>query len=165
MCPLEKKRYNYSCTKIINVDTLSYKTKSVSKEEADRKWYIIDGEGEVVGRLASRIATVLRGKHKPSFTPHADTGDYVIIINAEKVRFTGNKLDQKEYITYSGYPSGQRRRTAKVMMEKKPIAIMEKAVRGMLPKTKLGRAMIKKLFVYEGADHPHTAQKPEPFKF
>jgi large subunit ribosomal protein L13 len=165
LCPLEKKRYNYSCTKIINVDTLSYKTKSVSKEEADRKWYIIDGEGEVVGRLASRIATVLRGKHKPSFTPHADTGDYVIIINAEKVRFTGNKLDQKEYITYSGYPGGQRRRTAKVMMEKKPIAIMEKAVRGMLPKTKLGRAMIKKLFVYEGADHPHTAQKPEPFKF
>ena len=147
------------------MDTLSYKTRSVSKDEVQKKWYIIDGEGEVVGRIASKIASVLRGKHKPSYTPHSDNGDYVIIINAEKVRFTGNKMDQKEYITFSGYPSGQKRRTAKVMMEKKPIAIMENAVRGMLPKTKLGRAMFKKLFVYEGSEHPHTAQKPEPFKF
>ena len=109
------------------MDTLSYKTRSVSKDEVQKKWYIIDGEGEVVGRIASKIASVLRGKHKPSYTPHSDNGDYVIIINAEKVRFTGNKMDQKEYITFSGYPSGQKRRTAKVMMEKKPIAIMENA--------------------------------------
>ena len=147
------------------MDTLSYKTQSAKKEDVTRNWYIVDGEGEVVGRLASKIATVLRGKHKPDYTPHVDTGDYVIIINAEKVRFTGDKLNQKEYIRYSGYPGGQKRRTAKEQLDKKPIAIMEAAVKGMLPKTKLGRAMFKKLFVYEGSEHPHTAQKPQPFKF
>ena len=147
------------------MDTLSYKTRSVSKDEEEKKWYVVDGDGEIVGRLASKIATVLRGKHKPSYTPHSDTGDYVIVVNAEKVRFTGNKVDQKEYITFSGYPGGQKRRTAKVMLEKKPLTIIENAVKGMLPKTKLGRAMFKKLFVYEGSEHPHTAQKPEPFKF
>jgi large subunit ribosomal protein L13 len=147
------------------VDTLSYKTKSVSKDEASRNWYVVDADGEVVGRIASKIASVLRGKHKPSFTPHADTGDFVIVVNAEKIKFTGAKLDQKEYLRYSGYPGGLRRRTAGEMLEKKPIAIIEKAVKGMLPKNKLGRAMFKKLFVYEGGEHPHTAQKPEPFKF
>lgn len=147
------------------MDTLSYKTQSAKKEDVTRNWYIVDGEGEVVGRLASKIATVLRGKHKPDYTPHVDTGDYVIIINAEKVRFTGDKLNQKEYIRYSGYPGGQRRRTAKEQLDKKPIAIMEAAVKGMLPKNKLGRAMFKKLFVYEGSEHRHTAQKPQPFKF
>ena len=116
-------------------------------------------------RIASKIASVLRGKHKPSYTPHADTGDFVIVVNAEKIKFTGSKLDQKEYLRYSGYPGGLRRRTAGEMLEKKPIAIIEKAVKGMLPKNKLGRAMFKKLFVYEGGEHPHTAQKPEPFKF
>lgn len=147
------------------MDTLSYKTKSVSKDEASRNWYVVDADGEVVGRIASKIASVLRGKHKPSFTPHADTGDFVIVVNAEKIKFTGAKLDQKEYLRYSGYPGGLRRRTAGEMLEKKPIAIIEKAVKGMLPKNKLGRAMFKKLFVYEGGEHPHTAQKPEPFKF
>ena len=103
--------------------------------------------------------------YKPSYTPHVDTGDFVIVTNAEKVRFTGNKLNDKEYITYSGYPGGQKVKTARELLDKKPIAVVENAVRGMLPKNKLGRAMFKKLFVYEGAEHPHEAQKPEPFKF
>lgn len=143
------------------MDTLSYKTKSAKKEEVARQWYIIDAEGEVVGRLCSKIAHVLRGKHKPSYTPHVDTGDYVIVINADKVRFTGAKWEQKEYITFSGYPGGQKRATANELMAKKPYAVVENAVKGMLPKTKLGRAMIKKLFVYAGTEHPHAAQKPE----
>ena len=147
------------------MDTLSYKTKSVSKDEVVRSWYVVDADGEVVGRIASKIASVLRGKHKPTYTPHADTGDYVVVINAEKIKFTGSKMDQKEYLRFSGYPGGLKRRTASEMLEKKPIAIIEKAVKGMLPKNKLGRAMFKKLFVYEGSEHPHTAQKPEPFKF
>jgi len=147
------------------VDTLSYKTKSENKDSVERKWYVIDAEGEVVGRLCTRIATVLRGKHKPSYTPHFDAGDYVIVINADKVRFTGAKWDQKEYITYSGHPGGQKRTVAKNMMTKKPYAIIENAVKGMLPKNKLGRAMMKKLFVYAGEEHPHHAQKPEDFKF
>ena len=147
------------------MNTLSYKTKSENKDSVERKWYVIDAEGEVVGRLCTRIASVLRGKHKPSFTPHFDAGDYVIVINADKVRFTGAKWDQKEYITYSGHPGGQKRILAKNMMTKKPYAIIENAVRGMLPKTKLGRAMHKKLFVYAGDEHPHHAQKPEDFKF
>lgn len=147
------------------MDTLSYKTKSENKDSVERKWYVIDAEGEVVGRLCTRIATVLRGKHKPSYTPHFDAGDYVIVINADKVRFTGAKWDQKEYITYSGHPGGQKRTVAKNMMTKKPYAIIENAVKGMLPKNKLGRAMMKKLFVYAGEEHPHHAQKPEDFKF
>lgn len=147
------------------MNTLSYKTESAKKGEVERNWYVIDAEGEVVGRLCSKIAHVLRGKHKTSYTPHVDTGDYVIVINAEKIRFTGKKWDQKEYITFSGYPGGQKRRVAKEMRTKKPIGVVESAVRGMLPKTKLGRAMFKKLFVYEGAEHPHQAQQPQPFEF
>jgi large subunit ribosomal protein L13 len=115
--------------------------------------------------LASKIATVLRGKHKPSYTPHFDAGDYVIVLNADKVRFTGNKMAVKEYQTYSGYPGGQKTRTAEELAAKHPTAILEIAVKGMLPRTKLGNAMIKKLFVYTGSEHPHEAQKPEPFKF
>ena len=147
------------------MDTLSYKTQSANKQTVEHKWYIIDAEGEVVGRLCSRIAHVLRGKHKPSYTPHVDCGDYVIVINADKVRFTGDKWNQKEYITFSGYPGGQKRATANEMMAKKPISIIENAVKGMLPKTKLGRAMRKKLFVYEGSEHKHQAQQPEELKF
>lgn len=143
------------------MDTLSYKTQSAKREKVERKWHIIDAEGEVVGRLCSKIATVLRGKHKPSYTPHVDTGDYVIVVNAEKVRFTGNKLYQKEYQRYSGYPGGQKSRSAKEMLDKKPISVIEIAVKGMLPKNRLGRAMFKKLFVYEGEAHPHEAQQPE----
>lgn len=144
------------------MNTLSYKTVSAKKEEVARKWYIVDAENEVVGRLSTKIASVLRGKHKPEFTPHVDTGDYVIVINAEKVRFTGNKLDQKVYQRYSGYPGGQKERTAQEMLDKKPQDIIENAVKGMLPKNKLGRAMFKKLFVYAGSEHPHAAQQPEP---
>ena len=147
------------------MNTLSYKTKSQRKEDVVRKWYIVDAEGEVVGRLASKIAQVLKGKHKPEYTPHIDTGDNVIVINAEKIRFTGNKLKGKEYISYTGYPGGLRKRTAKEMFEKKPFAVLEMAVKGMLPKNKLGRKMFNKLFVYEGTDHKHQAQKPQEFKF
>ena len=143
------------------MDTQSYKTKSAKKEDVVRKWYILDAENQVVGRLGTRVATVLRGKHKPSYTPHVDTGDYVIVINAGKVRFTGSKMDQKEYITFSGYPGGQKRTKAKNLMVKKPTAIIEAAVKGMLPKNSLGRTMFKKMFVYAGAEHPHVAQKPE----
>ena len=131
----------------------------------DQKWFVVDAEGEVVGRLATRIAHVLRGKHKPSFTPHLDCGDFVIVINAGKVRFTGEKWEDKEYKQYSGYPGGQKITKAKVVLSKKPYAIIETAVKGMLPKTKLGNAMYKKLFVYESSEHPHQAQQPEPFKF
>lgn len=143
------------------MDTLSYKTKSANKETVEHKWLIIDAEGEVVGRLGSRIATILRGKHKPSYTPHVDCGDYVIVINAEKVRFTGLKTDQKEYLHHTGYPGGQRKATPRDLLAKKPERIIENAVRGMLPKNRLGRAMYKKLFVYAGSEHPHVAQKPE----
>jgi large subunit ribosomal protein L13 len=147
------------------VNTLSYRTESARKEDVARKWYIIDAEDMVVGRMSSRIATILRGKHRPDYTPHVDTGDYVIVINADKVRFTGKKMLQKEYLSYSLYPGGQKSRTPNDLLAKKPERILEAAVRGMLPKTKLGRAMYKKLFVYAGTEHPHTAQKPEPLKF
>lgn len=147
------------------MDTLSYRTISAKKETVERKWYVIDADGETVGRLCTRIAAVLRGKHKPSYTPHVDCGDFVIVVNADKVRFTGNKMVDKTYLTYSGYPGGQKSIRAEELLEKKPIAIVETAVKGMLPKTKLGRAMFKKLFVYEGAEHPHQAQQPEEFKF
>ena len=147
------------------MNTLSYKTISINKETVQRTWYVVDAEGETVGRLASKIATVLRGKHKPTYTPHFDAGDYVIVLNADKVRFTGTKLDDKEYQRYTGYPGGLRRRTAREMLDKRPEMVLELAIKGMLPKTKLGKAMVKKLFLYTGATHPHVAQKPEPFKF
>ena len=147
------------------MDTLSYKTKSVRKEDVERKWYLIDAEGETVGRLCSKVATVLRGKHKPDYTPHVDTGDYIIVVNADKVRFTGSKWDQKEYIRYSGYPGGQKKTKAGEMLAKKPTVIIEKAVKGMLPKSRLGNQMFKKLFTYAGPEHPHGAQQPEPLKF
>ncbi len=147
------------------MDTLSYRTKSVSKEEAEHKWYVVDAENQVVGRLCSRIAAVLRGKNKPSYTPHADTGDYVIVINAEKVRFTGRKWEQKEYKDFSHWPGGQKLTPAEVMLEKDPRRIIERAVRGMLPKNKLGRQVIKRLFVYAGPTHKHEAQKPEVLAF
>lgn len=144
------------------MNTLSYRTVSAKKEEVERKWYVVDAEGQVAGRLFSRIAHILRGKHKPSFTSHVDCGDFIIVINADKIRFTGKKLDQKEYIRYTGYPGGQRRETARILLDRRPEAVIENGVKGMLPKTKLGRAMIKKLFVYAGSEHPHQAQKPEP---
>ncbi|GMQ82197.1 MAG: 50S ribosomal protein L13 [Rhodothermia bacterium] len=142
------------------MDVNSFKTVSAKPAEVERAWHIIDGENMVAGRLASKVASILRGKHKPSFTPHIDTGDYVIVINAEKVRFTGQKETKKEYFRHSGYPGGVTVTNVKNMRAKKPTFLIENAVKGMLPKGPLGRSMIKKLNVYAGPDHPHEAQKP-----
>jgi large subunit ribosomal protein L13 len=144
------------------VNTLSYKTRSVRKEDVNRRWYVVDAEGEVLGRLSSRIATVLRGKHRPEYTPHVDTGDNVIVINADKIRLTGNKELDKVYRRYSGYPGGLKELSAAEVRARRPERLIETAVKGMLPKNRLGNAMIKKLFVYAGPEHPHAAQKPEP---
>ena len=127
----------------------------------ERKWYVVDAEGKTLGRLAAEVAKVLRGKHKPTFTPHADTGDHVIVVNAEKVRVTGKKLLQKEYFRHSGYQGGSRFTTLAMMLEKHPERVIEMAVKGMLPKNKLGAQQYRKLNVYAGAEHPHAAQKPE----
>ena len=131
------------------------------KETVERKWYVIDAEGKNLGRLATKAAHILRGKHKVTFTPHVDCGDYVIIINASKVNLTGNKLNDKMYYNHSGFPGGLRERNAKVMIEKYPEEMVERAVKGMLPHNRLGRQMGKKLFVYAGSEHAHAAQKPE----
>ncbi len=127
----------------------------------ERKWYVIDAEGQTLGRLSSEIAKILRGKNKPTFTPHIDTGDNVIVINAEKIKVTGKKMDQKIYYKHSDYPGGMRETTLKEMLDKKPTDVITLAVKGMLPKGPLGRTMIEKLHVYAGAEHPHAAQKPE----
>ena len=134
------------------------------KEDVVRDWYVIDAEGMTLGRLATKVATVLRGKHKPTYTPHIDGGDNVIVVNAEKVNLTGNKLNDKIYYNHSGYTGGLRERTAKEMIEKYPVEMIERAVKGMLPKGRLGRQMYKKLFVYAGCEHPHAAQKPKEMK-
>ena len=131
------------------------------KEEVVRNWYVLDAEEANLGRLASKAARILRGKHKPTFTPHVDCGDNVIVINASKVNLTGNKLNDKIYYNHSGYTGGLRERTAKEMKENYPVEMIERAVKGMLPKGRLGRQMYKKLFVYEGSEHPHMAQKPK----
>ena len=136
------------------------KTFMQKKENVERKWYVIDAEGKTLGRVATKAATILRGKHKPTYTPSVDCGDYVIIINASKVNLTGNKLNDKMYYNHSGYPGGLRERTAKEMVEKYPEEMLERAVKGMLPHNSLGRAMGKKLFVYAGSEHKHEAQKP-----
>ena len=130
------------------------------KEDVARNWYVVDAEGQTLGRLATKVANVLRGKHKPTFTPHVDCGDYVIIVNASKVNLTGNKLDDKVYYNHSGYTGGLRERTAREMRDNYPVEMVERAVKGMLPKGRLGRTTYKKLFVYAGSEHPHMAQKP-----
>lgn len=137
------------------------KTTFVRKEDVDRKWYVIDARGQVVGRLAVEIAKRLRGKHKACYTPHIDTGDYIIVVNADKIRFTGNKLEDKLYYRHSGYPGGLKTITAKKLLQKKPERILEHAVKGMLPKNRLGRRMLSKMKVYAGPEHPHHAQQPE----
>ena len=134
-------------------------------DKIERKWYVVDAEGCTLGRLASEVASVLRGKNKPVFTPHVDTGDYVIVINAEKIKVTGKKLDQKIYYSDSDYVGGMKETTLREMMNKKPEKVIELAVKGMLPKGPLGRQMIKKLHVYAGAEHGHEAQKPEVLTF
>ncbi|MFQ5904746.1 MAG: 50S ribosomal protein L13 [Candidatus Binatia bacterium] len=138
------------------------KTFSAREEDLQRKWIIVDAEGKVLGRLASEISRILRGKHKPIFTPHVDTGDHVIVVNAEKVRLTGKKLKDKVYYWHSGYPGGLKSINAQKLLQRKPERMIELAVKGMLPKNKLGRKTFKKLKVYAGPDHPHAAQNPEP---
>ncbi|MDA2916606.1 50S ribosomal protein L13 [Nitrospinae bacterium AH_259_B05_G02_I21] len=140
------------------------RTVSVRKEDVERKWLVVDAEGKVLGRMASQVATILRGKHKPFFTPHVDCGDFVIVVNADKVRLTGKKLLNKSYYFHSNYPGGLKTVQAGKMLEKRPVRMVELAVRRMLPKTKLGRAMFKKLKVYASPDHPHEAQRPEPLE-
>lgn len=138
---------------------LHFTTKHANEATVQRNWYVVDGANQTVGRMCSRIASILRGKNKPYYTPHVDCGDYVIVINADKVKFTGNKLEDKEYLTFSGYPGGQKAETAGKLLNRRPEVVIERAVKGMLPKNRLGRKMYKKLFVYAGAEHPHTAQK------
>ncbi|EIM75433.1 50S ribosomal protein L13 [Nitritalea halalkaliphila LW7] len=147
------------------MDTLSYKTKSANEATVDKNWVVVDAQAAVLGRFASEVARILRGKHKPNFTPHVDCGDNVIVINAEKVRLTGNKWNDKVYVRHTGYPGGQRISTPRMLKEKDGRILVEKAVRGMLPKTRLGRQLYRNLFVYEGPEHPHAAQQPKEIKF
>jgi large subunit ribosomal protein L13 len=137
------------------------RTVSIRREDVVRKWYVVDAENQVLGRLASEVAKVLRGKHKPIYTPHVDTGDYVIVVNADKVVLTGDKWSQKHYRWHTGYPGGLREISAERLRQRRPARLVELAIRGMLPKTKLGRAMFRKLKVYVASTHPHAAQKPE----
>ncbi|MFH1296200.1 MAG: 50S ribosomal protein L13 [Bacteroidota bacterium] len=143
------------------MNTLSYKTISANKETVNKEWVLINAEDEVLGRLASKVAMLLRGKLKPNFTPHVDCGDNVVIINAGKIKLTGKKLTDKEYIRHSGYPGGQRKRTPQELLVKNPRAVIELAVKGMLPKNRLGSALYRNLYVYAGPDHPHQAQQPK----
>ena len=140
------------------------RTFTQKQEEIERDWYVVDAEGETLGRLASRIAPILKGKHKPIYTPHLDCGDFVIVVNAEKVRVTGRKLDQKLYHRHSGYPGGLKSITLRDQLDRYPERVLQAAIRGMLPKNKLGRRMIKKLKVYAGDTHPHEAQQPKPLE-
>ena len=139
------------------------KTYSAKPGEVDRRWYVVDAEGQTLGRLATQIADALRGKNKPQYTPHVDTGDFVVVVNAEKIRVTGKKLDEKMYHRHSGYPGGLRSRTLREQLERRPTEVIRKAVKGMLPRNKLARQQITKLKVYAGPDHPHVAHAPEPF--
>lgn len=146
------------------MDSLSYKTVSANAATVTKEWYVIDATDEILGRLASQVAKILRGKNKPSYTPHADCGDCVIVINADKVKLTGKKMDEKEYVRYTGFPGGQRFATPADFLRRKPEFVIEHAVKGMLPKTRLGEAIIKNLKVYAGAEHPHAAQNPKAIK-
>ncbi len=143
------------------MDTLSYKTVSLNKATVQKEWVVVDATDQVLGRLAAKIALVLRGKHKPGYTPHVDCGDNVIVINAEKIRLTGNKMAEKEYIRYTGYPGGQRVQTASDLLKKFPERIVEKAVKGMLPKNRLGSQLFTNLHVFVGAEHDKAAQQPK----
>ncbi len=140
------------------------KTFTAKPSDIEQAWFIVDADGATLGRLATEVARVLQGKHKATYTRTIDTGDFVVVINAAKIKVTGNKMAGKEYFRHSGYPGGSKTETLEELMEKKPTAAVERAIKGMLPSTKLGRAMFKKLKVYEGAEHPHVAQKPAPLK-
>ena len=143
------------------MNTLSYRTVSANKATVNKEWLVVDAEGEVLGRLASKVAKLIRGKHKPNFTPHVDCGDNVVIINAEKIKLTGNKWNDKTYVRHTGYPGGQRTLSATELFGKNPNRVVEKAVKGMLPKNKLGSALFRNLYVYTGAQHDQEAQKPK----
>ena len=143
------------------MDTQSYKTVSANAATVTKEWVVIDATDQVLGRLASRVALILRGKNKANFTPHVDCGDNVIVVNAEKVRLTGDKLTDKVYVRHTGYPGGQRFATPKELLKRKPFAVVEHAVKGMLPKNRLGADLFRNLYVYVGADHPHAAQQPK----
>lgn len=146
------------------MDTLSYKTVSANAATVDKNWVLVDAENETLGRLASKVANLIRGKHKTNFTPHVDCGDNVVVINASKIKLTGKKWDDKKYITFSGYPGGQKVSTANEVMAKNPTRMVEKAIKGMLPNGKLGREMFRNLYVYEGAEHNQEAQQPKELK-
>lgn len=143
------------------MDTLSYKTVSANKETVQKEWVLVDATDQILGRLSSRVAMILRGKHKPSFTPHVDCGDNVIIINAEKVKLSGNKSTQREYVRHTGYPGGQRTETVESLLKRRPIAVIERSVKGMLPKNRLGSELFRNLHVFEGDTHTHEAQQPK----
>lgn len=147
------------------MDTLSYKTISANKATIQKEWVVVDAENQVLGRLCSEIAKIIRGKNKPSYTPHTDCGDQVIVINADKIRLTGKKLTDKVYTRHTGYPGGQRFATPREVLAKNPRGVVEAAVKGMLPKNRLGRALFNNLYVYAGTEHPHAAQQPKEIKF
>ena len=142
----------------------SFKTFSAKPTDINQEWHVVDAENQITGRLASKVASILRGKHKPGYTPHMDTGDHVIVINADKIRFSGNKEEAKEYFRHTGYPGGGRTRTVKEVRERKPTFLVRNAVKGMLPKGALGRQMLSKLKVYAGPEHNHHAQQPQPLE-
>ncbi len=143
------------------MNTQSYKTISANRATVEKEWVLVDANEEVLGRLASKVAKILRGKNKPYFTPHVDCGDHVVVINADKIHLTGNKWDQKTYVRHTGYPGGQRFKTVPQVMEKKPTFMVEKAIKGMLPKNRLGSQIFRNLHVYQGSEHPHEAQQPK----
>ncbi len=151
--------------KLYTMSKLHFTTKHANAATVQHNWYVVDGTNQTVGRVCSKIAAVLRGKNKAYYTPHVDCGDYVIVINAEKVLFTGNKMEEKEYMNFSGYPGGQKLEAAQDLLKRRPEMLVERAVKGMLPKNRLGRKMFNKLFVYTGAQHPHIAQQPKELKF
>ena len=147
------------------MDTLSYKTISANKATVQKAWFVVDAENQVLGRVCSEIAKIIRGKHKPSYTPHVDCGDQVIVINEDKIRLTGKKMTDKVYIRHTGYPGGQRFATPREVLAKNPRGVVESAVKGMLPKNRLGRVLFNNLFVYAGSEHPHAAQQPKELTF
>jgi large subunit ribosomal protein L13 len=147
------------------MSNLHFTTKHANEATVQRTWYVVDGTNQTVGRMCSRIAAILRGKNKAYYTPHVDCGDFVIVTNADKVKFTGNKMEEKLYQNFSGYPGGLKEESAQDLIRRRPEAIVERAIKGMLPKNRLGRKMFKKLFVYAGSEHPHKAQQPKELKF
>jgi len=159
---LEVRGFIYNTQESMN--TLSYKTISANAATVTKDWVLIDAEDQILGRLAAKVAMLLKGKTKTNYTPHVDCGDNVVIINAEKVKLTGNKMEDKEYLSHTGYPGGQKATTPRILLARKPTAVVEKAVKGMLPKNRLGRDLFRNLYVYAGPDHPHQAQQPKPIK-